>query len=45
MKTQLMLAHITPHFHSWGAGILLILLVGTAVMAIILASGSKAKDK
>jgi len=40
-----MFAHIVPHFHAAGAGIIFFLLILIAACALILAGDSKEKEK
>jgi hypothetical protein len=45
MKTQILLAHIAPHFHALGAVFFLILLSMIVTVVLIFTSDSKDKDK
>jgi hypothetical protein len=44
MKTQILLAHIMPHFHAGGAAVFLVLLSLIVVVALVFAGSSKGKD-
>jgi len=44
MKTQILLAHIMPHFHAGGAAVFLVLLCLVVVIALVFAGSSKGKD-
>ncbi len=45
MKTQIMLAHIAPHFRAGGAVVFLILLGLVVVIALVFSGSSKDKDR
>jgi hypothetical protein len=45
MKTQIILAHIMPHFRVGGAGVFLILFGLVVVIALVFAGSSKDKDR
>ena len=45
MKTQIMLAHIAPHFRAGGAAVFLILLGLVVVIALVFAGSSKDRDR
>jgi hypothetical protein len=45
MKTQIMWAHIAPHFRAGGAVVFLILLGLVVVIALVFAGSSKDKDR
>ena len=45
MKTQIILAHLMPHFRAGGAAVFLILLGVIAVIALVFAGSSKDKDR
>ncbi|MGA2868476.1 MAG: hypothetical protein ABSF34_04865 [Verrucomicrobiota bacterium] len=45
MKTQIILAHIMPHFRAGGSAVFLILLGLVVVIALVFAGSSKDKDR
>ena len=45
MKSQLMFAHLIPHFHAGGGGLILIFLALCLAIALIFMGASGSKDK